>query len=57
MKPPYFSYTQHVQGHDLSWFALAKILLNDYIRLSTPVLKDIAPPPGRNFVLGVRTRF
>jgi hypothetical protein len=46
MKPPYFSYTQHVQGHDLSWFALAKILLNDYIRLSTPVLKDIAPPPA-----------
>jgi len=51
------SYTQRVQGHDLTWFALAKNLLNDDIRLSTSVLKDIAPLPGRNFVLGVRTRF
>jgi iron complex outermembrane receptor protein len=51
------SYTQRVQGHDLTWFALAKNLLNDDIRLSTSVLKDIAPLPGRNFVLGVRTTF
>jgi len=51
------SYTQRVQGLDLTWFALAKNLLNDDIRLSTSVLKDIAPLPGRNFVVGVRTRF
>jgi len=51
------SYTQRVDGMDLTWFALAKNLLNDDIRLSTSVLKDIAPLPGRNVVLGVRTRF
>lgn len=51
------AYTQRVDGHDLTWFALAKNLLNDDIRLSTSVLKDVAPLPGRNLVLGVRTRF
>jgi iron complex outermembrane receptor protein len=51
------SYTQHVAGTDLTWFLLAKNLLNEDIRLSTSVLKDIAPLPGRNFVIGVRTKF
>jgi len=51
------SYTQRIGGNDLTWFVLAKNLLNDDIRLSTSVLKDIAPLPGRNVVLGVRTRF
>ena len=51
------SYTQRVQGLDLTWFALAKNILNDDIRLSTSVLKDIAPLPGRRVVLGVRTAF
>ena len=50
-------HTQRVQGVDLTWFALAKNLLNDDIRLSTSVLKDIAPLPGRRFVVGVRTKF
>jgi len=51
------SYTQRLAGQDVTWFALAKNLLNEDIRLSTSVLKDIAPLPGRNVVLGVRTRF
>lgn len=51
------SYTQRIGGTDVTWFALAKNLLNDDIRLSTSVLKDIAPLPGRNFVIGVRTKF
>lgn len=53
----HLSYTQRVGSQDLTWFVLAKNLLNDDIRLSTSVLKDIAPLPGRNVVLGVRTRF
>jgi len=51
------SYTQRMGGTDLTWFLLAKNLLNEDIRLSTSVLKDVAPLPGRNFVLGVRTKF
>lgn len=51
------SYTQRVGGQDVTWFVLAKNLLDDDIRLSTSVLKDIAPLPGRNVVLGVRTKF
>lgn len=51
------SYTQRVGGTDLTWFLLAKNLLNEDIRLSTSILKDVAPLPGRNFVLGVRTKF
>ncbi|WP_296945276.1 TonB-dependent receptor [uncultured Massilia sp.] len=51
------SYTQRVAGTDVTWFLLAKNLLNEDIRLSTSVLKDIAPLPGRNIVVGVRTKF
>lgn len=40
-----------------TWFILAKNLLDEDIRLSTSVLKDAAPQPGRSFVVGVRTRF
>jgi iron complex outermembrane receptor protein len=42
---------------DVTWFVLAKNLLNDDIRVSTSVLKDISPLPGRNFVFGVRSKF
>jgi iron complex outermembrane receptor protein len=52
-----FSYTQKLGSQDVTWFVLAKNLLNDDIRMSTSVLKDIAPLPGRNIVLGVRTKF
>jgi iron complex outermembrane receptor protein len=51
------SYTQQLGGTDLTWFLLAKNLLNEDIRLSTSVLKDISPLPGRNFVFGVRAKF
>jgi iron complex outermembrane receptor protein len=51
------SYTQKLGGHSVTWFALAKNLLNDDIRLATSVLKDISPLPGRNFVFGVRAKF
>ena len=51
------SYTQHVGGADLTWFLIAKNLLNEDIRLSTSVLKDVAPLPGRNLVFGVRAKF
>jgi iron complex outermembrane receptor protein len=53
----HISYSQRLGGQDLTWFLLAKNLLNEDIRLSTSVLKDIAPLPGRNFVVGVRTKF
>jgi len=51
------SYTQKVDSYDLTWFLLAKNLTNDEIRVSTSVLKDIAPLPGRNIVFGVRAKF
>jgi len=51
------SYTQMLGKQELTWFVLAKNLTNEDIRLSTSVLKDISPLPGRNFVIGVRTHF
>ncbi|NRR29424.1 TonB-dependent receptor [Oxalobacteraceae bacterium] len=51
------SYTQNVAGNDVTWFLLAKNLTNQEIRVSTSVLKDISPLPGRNFVFGLRTKF
>jgi len=51
------SYTQHLEKTDLTWFLLAKNLLNEDIRLSTSLLKDISPLPGRNIVFGVRAKF
>jgi iron complex outermembrane receptor protein len=51
------SYTQKLAKLELTWFLLAKNLLNEEIRLSTSLLKDISPLPGRNFVFGVRTKF
>lgn len=51
------SYTQRFGNHDVTWFMLAKNLLDEDIRLSTSVLKDISPLPGRNFVFGARAKF
>ena len=51
------SWTQKLGGQDLTWFMLAKNLLNEEVRLSTSVLKDVSPLPGRNLVFGVRTKF
>jgi iron complex outermembrane receptor protein len=52
-----FSYTQKLASMDLTWFMLAKNLLNRDIRLSTSLLKDISPLPGRNLVFGMRAHF
>jgi iron complex outermembrane receptor protein len=51
------SYTQHVGDVQATWFAMIRNLLNEDIRLSTSVLRDVAPQPGRNLIIGVRTRF
>jgi iron complex outermembrane recepter protein len=51
------SWTQAWRGMQLTWFALAKNLLDEDIRLSTSLLKDVAPLPGRSLVLGLRTAF
>ena len=51
------SYVQRYGTTDLTWFLLARNLLNEEIRLSTSLLKDYVPQPGRNFIAGVRTRF
>lgn len=51
------SYTQHLRNADLTWFIIGKNLLNEEIRVSTSVLKDIAPLAGRNITVGVRAAF
>ncbi|MDB5761177.1 MAG: putative outer membrane protein [Herminiimonas sp.] len=51
------SYTQRYGTYQVTWFAIAKNLLNQDIRLSTSVLKDVAPLPGRNLIIGARTMF
>lgn len=51
------SYTQRVGNTDLTWFIIGKNLLDEEIRISTSVLKDIAPLPGRNVTVGVRAAF
>ena len=51
------SYTQQLGNTQVTWYALAKNLLNQDIRLATSVLKDVAPQPGRSLILGVRTKF
>lgn len=51
------SYTQRIGSAQWTWFALVKNLLNQDIRLSTSVIRDVAPQPGRSVVVGVRARF
>jgi iron complex outermembrane receptor protein len=51
------SYTHRFQNTDLTWFIIGKNLLDEEIRISTSVLKDIASLPGRNLTLGVRAAF
>lgn len=53
----HLSYTQRIGKMQWTGFILAKNLLNQDIRLSTSVLKDVAPLPGRSLIVGVRTRF
>jgi iron complex outermembrane receptor protein len=51
------SWRQRIGENELTWFASARNLLNEEIRLSTSLLKDYVPQPGRNFLIGVRARF
>lgn len=51
------SWRQRIGENELTWFASARNLLNEEIRLSTSLLKDYVPQPGRNFIIGVRARF
>ncbi|MFM7227927.1 MAG: TonB-dependent receptor, partial [Betaproteobacteria bacterium] len=51
------SWRQRVGENELTWFATARNLLNEDIRLSTSLLKDYVPQQGRNFIVGVRARF
>jgi iron complex outermembrane receptor protein len=51
------SYVQRVGRWDLTWFLLARNLLNQEIRLSTSLLKDYVPQAGRNLVAGLRANF
>jgi iron complex outermembrane receptor protein len=51
------SYSQRIGAARVTWFATVKNLLNDDIRLSTSILADVAPLPGRNLIVGVRTSF
>ncbi|MET0964062.1 MAG: TonB-dependent receptor [Noviherbaspirillum sp.] len=51
------AYTQNLGRYDVTWFMVARNLLNEDIRFSTSVLKDQAPQPGRNLIVGVRTMF
>lgn len=51
------SWRQRYGMTDLTWFLLARNLLNEEIRLSTSLLKDYVPQPGRHLMVGVRARF
>lgn len=51
------SWRQRYGMTDLTWFLLARNLLDEDIRLSTSLLKDYVPQPGRSFVVGMRARF
>lgn len=51
------SWRRRIGENELTWFASARNLLNEEIRLSTSLLKDYVPQPGRNFIVGVRARF
>jgi iron complex outermembrane receptor protein len=51
------SRTQRFGTTDITWFMLARNLLNEDIRLSTSLLKDYVPQAGRNLIIGVRVRF
>ena len=51
------TYTHPYQGAQLSWFLMLKNALNQDIRLSTSLLRETVPQPGRNLIAGVRATF
>jgi iron complex outermembrane receptor protein len=44
-------------GKELEWFVNASNLGDEDARKHTSFVKDIAPLPGRNYALGIRSRF
>ncbi|RPI60545.1 MAG: TonB-dependent receptor, partial [Lysobacterales bacterium] len=46
-----------VMGMDLELFANASNLGDEEARKHTSFVKDVAPLPGRNYTLGIRSRF
>lgn len=53
----HLSYTVRHASASWTWFVLAKNLLDKDIRLSTSLLRNVAPQPGRNIIVGLRTQF
>lgn len=53
----HLDYTQKWGSREVTWYAQLDNLLNDEIRYATSVLKDVAPQPGRQLLIGVRTAF
>ncbi|HZW11776.1 MAG TPA: TonB-dependent receptor [Noviherbaspirillum sp.] len=51
------SFTTRSADMQWTWFALVKNLLDEDVSLSTSILRSVAPQPGRNLVVGVRTTF
>lgn len=51
------AYTHRIGKQPWTAFMLGRNLLNEDIRLATSLLKDAAPQPGRNIIIGLRTRF
>lgn len=51
------SFTTRSREAQWTWFALVKNLLDEDVRLSTSVLRSVAPQPGRSLMVGVRTTF
>jgi len=52
-----FSYTQKFANYDLTYYLIGKNLLNEEIRVSTSLLKDVSPLAGRGVSFGVRAKF
>ena len=51
------AYTRRLGNQTWTAFLLARNLLDEDIRISTSLIKDFAPQPGRSLVVGLRTRF
>ncbi|NEX61342.1 TonB-dependent receptor [Noviherbaspirillum galbum] len=51
------SYTWKTARAEWTGFAIGKNLLNQDVRLSTSLLRAVAPQPGRDLIVGVRTTF
>jgi iron complex outermembrane receptor protein len=52
-----FNYYMPMGSSELTFFAKARNLTDQEARVHTSFLKDLAPLPGRSFVLGVRANF